>query len=215
MAAETLDDRVTTLLKESAEWRLLGRLLERPSPEWLDDVERLRREMPEGPLQDAAAAARHASEGEYHFVFGPGGPAPPREASYHASVELGSLLAAIEGDYAAFAYQARIDEPADHVAVETGFVGYLRLKEAYALACGDAEAAGIAQRAAARFTAEHLAVMAHPLAALLAESGIDHLARTAALVAARAGARPGNRQLPVIQPDNTDDDGGGEFACDL
>jgi hypothetical protein len=215
MTTNALDDRVTKLLKEAAEWRLLGRLLERPSPEWLDDVERLRREMPEGASTNAALAAREASEGEYHFVFGPGGPAPPREASYHASVELGGLLAAIEGDYAAFAYQPVVDEPADHVAVETGFIAYLRLKEAYALASGDHEAAGIAQRVASRFIAEHLAVIAHPLAGLLAESGIDYLARTAALVAARTGPKPRGRQLPVIQPNRTDDDGGGEFACDL
>jgi hypothetical protein len=215
MATDTLDDRVTTLLRESAEWRLLGRLLERPSPEWLDDVERLRREMPDGPPKDAAASARHASEGAYHFVFGPGGPAPPREASYHASVELGSLLAAIEGDYAAFAYQPLVDEPADHVAVETGFIAYLRLKEAYALASGDPESAGMAARVASRFIAEHLAVIAHPLADLLSDSGIDYLASTSALIAARTGPKPGGRQLPVVQPNSADDDGGGEFACDL
>ncbi len=215
MAGLRLDDRVTALLQEAADWRLLGRLLECPTPEWRDDIEQLSREVSAGPLQETARAALAASEGLYHSVFGPGGPAPPREVSYHASVELGSLMSAIEGDYAAFAYHGAINEPADHIAVETGFIAYLRLKEAYARASGDDDAAGIAGRVAARFMAEHLAVIAHPLAALLADSGIDYLATASSLLAARAGPKPRSRQLPVIQPDVEAADGEGEFACDL
>ena len=216
MSTTQLDDRVMTLLTEAEEWRLLGRLFECPSAEWQEDLIRLADDLHSGALRDLArTAVTEGSEGSYHSVFGPGGPAPPREASYHASVELGSLLSSLEGAYAAFAYHPAGSEPADHIAVETGFVAYLRLKEAFAVATGEVEAAGIAERVAARFISEHLAGVAHPLADLLAESGITYLASSAAMLAARVGPRPSARQLPVIQSSAASDDGGGEFACDL
>jgi hypothetical protein len=211
-----LDDPVTALLNESAEWRLLGRLLECPSAEWRDDIRRLGGEVAAGPVRDAARLAlEQASEGVYYSVFGPGGPAPPREVSYHASVELGSLMSAIEGDYAAFAYRPAIDEPTDHIAIETGFIAYLRLKEAYARASDNEEAAAVAARVSERFLREHLAVLAHPLAALLANSGIPYLAQAVSIVAARSGPKPRGRHLPVIQPDTTDAESGEELSCDL
>ena len=87
---------------------------------------------------------------------------------------------------------------------------------AFALAVGDEEASGVSARVAARFLGEHVAAVAHPLADLLDESGVDYLAQTARLIAARAGPRPSVRQLPVIQSaDPPDDDSGSEFACDL
>lgn len=210
-----IDDRTTALLAEAAEWRILGRLLESPSPDWRDDITRLSHEAPAGPLRECARSAATSADSRYDSVFGPGGPAPPREASYHASVELGSLMSAIEGDYDAFAYRPHLDEPPDHVATETGFIAYLRFKEAFAHASGDEEAAGIAARVAARFIEEHLAVVAHPLADLLAQSGIDYLASASRLLAARVGPRPKPRQLPVIQRDPALDEEGGEFSCEL
>jgi TorA maturation chaperone TorD len=148
-------------------------------------------------------------------VFGPGGPVPPREASYHASVELGSLMSEIEGDYAAFAYQPETDEPPDHIAIETGFIAYLRLKEAFACATGDEESAQIARRASERFTADHLSHLAHPLAGLLDHSGVAYLAEASSIIAARVGPKPPTRQLPVIQPGQAGADDEGEFSCDL
>jgi TorA maturation chaperone TorD len=215
MAANAvLDERVTTLLRDATEWRLLSRLLDCPSPEWRDDISRLSEDAHSSPLKAMVQSAQaQASEGLYHSVFGPGGPAPPREASYHASVELGSLLSAIAGAYAAFAYQPETDEPVDHIAVETGFIAYLRLKEAYAFAAGDDAAAGLAQRTAERFLTDHIAVSAHTLAELLANSGIDYLARASAMVAERSGPKPKGRTLPVIQPAQIDEDEDGAFAC--
>lgn len=216
IATRGLDTRMATLLQEAAEWRLLGRLLECPSSAWKEDLDTLSRELDAEPLKAAALGARsEATEGLYHSVFGPGGPAPPREVSYHASVELGSLMSEIERDYAAFAYQPETHEPPDHIAVETGFVAYLRLKEAYAYATGDDEAAQITRRAAMRFAAEHLARMAEPLATLLSNSGVDYLAQTLALIASRVGPKPSTNQLPVVQPDAFGDGGEGEFTCDV
>jgi len=214
MTAVALDPRVTTLLQEAAEWRLLSLLFACPSEEWRADIDRLAGDVHAEPLTAAAQHAREqASEGVYHSVFGPGGPAPPREASYHVSVELGTLLAAIAGDYAAFAYQPVTSEPVDHIAVETGFIAYLRFKEAYALASGNDEAAAIAGRTAARFMTDHIAVVAHPLAELLANSGVEYLAQASAAAAQRSGPKPRVRQLPVIQQNALDEGAEGEFAC--
>lgn len=209
------DALVLDLLRDAAEWRLLGRLFECPTPAWRAEVAAISREVPATPITRAATnARRQANEGLYHSAFGPGGPAPPREVSYHRSLELGSLMSAIEADYAAFGYAPAISEPPDHVAVEVGFVAYLRLKEAYALAMGDAEAAAITRRVAARFTTEHLAVVAAPLAALLEQSGVRYLSDASHLLVERVGPSPSRKELPVIQPDGFDEDDEGGFACD-
>jgi nitrate reductase assembly molybdenum cofactor insertion protein NarJ len=210
------DEQTRTLLQDAAEWRLLARLFECPSPEWHDDVDALARELHAEPLRDVARKARaQGTEGAYHSIFGPGGPAPPREASYHRSIELGSLLSEVVGQYEAFGYHPETNEPPDHIAVEAGFVAYLRLKEAYVRASGDAAAALAIREAAARFAADHVGVVAHPLAASLAESDIGYLADAAALLAARIEATPVATLLPVVQPSPFGDEDEGQFACDI
>ena len=47
------------------------------------------------------------------------------------------MLAELNSFYDAFSYKPTTNEVPDHVAVETGFVAYLRLKELYALESGD------------------------------------------------------------------------------
>jgi nitrate reductase assembly molybdenum cofactor insertion protein NarJ len=193
--------RVRDLLREAARWRLLGRLFECPSDDWRRDLAVLAREVEDADLRRAAEAAFDgAAEGRYHSVFGPGGPAPPREASYHDTLELGSLMSELTMSYTAFGYRASIHEPPDHVAVELGFLSYLRLKEAYALFGGESEHAAVAAEAAERFRADHLAMLAAPLAAVLAESRIDYLVRASAVLESRVGPRPERARLRVIQP---------------
>jgi nitrate reductase assembly molybdenum cofactor insertion protein NarJ len=216
MTLVDLDPRFAGLLRDAADWRVLGRLFERPSPEWLDDLDRLGAEVGDEALAATVRAAREgAAEGRYHSTFGPGGPAPPREASYHLSLELGNLMSELTTIYDAFGYTPPGDEPPDHVAIETGFIAYLRLKEAYALSSGEEETAQIARRAAVAFTTDHLAMFAQPLAALLAESDIEYLVQASAQLAARVGPKPSSRQLPVIQPDAFDKEEGVEFSCEL
>jgi nitrate reductase assembly molybdenum cofactor insertion protein NarJ len=194
--------------------RVLGRLFECPSPAWRADVDGLAREMDAGDLRMAAEdACASATEGVFHSVFGPGGPAPPREVSYHDTLELGTLMADLASQYEAFGYRPVTDETPDHVSVEVGFVAYLHLKEAYALAIGDEEAAGLARRTAERFEREHLAMLAEPLAGLLSASQVPYLARAAGLLASRVGPRPKAAGLPVIQPLPDDDAGEGGFPC--
>ena len=193
----TLNETTATLLREAAEWRLLGLLFECPGQNWYVQVRALAQEAADPLLRSAAETALdEASEGDYHSIFGPGGPAPAREVSYHETIQLGYLISELTAYYAAFAYQPVTQEALDHVSVEVGFIGYLRLKEAYAVASGELEAAKEARDAASRFTNDHLSCFAQPLANSLAESGVAYLAAAGSALLARVGPP---RTLPVIQ----------------
>ncbi len=199
------------LLRDAARWLLISRLFECPNDRWRREIAALAAEVGDPGLERAAAATGAATEGDYHSVFGPGGPAPPREVTYHASVELGSLMSELTGYYQAFGYRSALEEPPDHVAVEAGFVAYLRLKEAYAMRAGHPRQAVLARDAAERFRADHVAAIAGPLAAFLAASGIDYLVQASQALAAAAGTPPSDARLPMLQPD--EDDEGSEFPC--
>ena len=204
---------VHDLLREAAWWRLLGRLFECPGTEWRHDVAALVREVDDDALREAAESALdRATEGQYHSVFGPGGPAPPREVSYHDRLELGSLMSELAAYHDAFEYHPSTNEAPDHVAVEVGFIAYLRLKEAYAVAAEEREHAATTAQAAEQFRVDHLAMLAAPLAAVLADSDLDYLVRASALLASRAGDRPRRTLLPVLQ-NGVDDDGGSDIRC--
>ena len=213
-----MEARVHALLRQAADWRLIGRLFECPTGTWRDDIVALARES-DDPLLGAAVthALEEASEGLYHSTFGPGGPAPPREVTYVKAVQLGYLLSELTAFYDAFAYRPVTPESPDHVSVEAGFVGYLLLKEAYAMARGDEEQASVTAEAVATFTREHLVTLAEPLAATLDVSGLAYLAEVARALANRVGpppsataSLPAARLLPVIQPIEDKD----EIACD-
>jgi len=163
--------------------------------------------------KELAGAAHHAlgqaSEGLYHSLFGPGGPAPAREVSYRDSIQLGYVLSELGANYDAFQFQPKTSEPPDHVSVEADFVGYLRLKEAFALACEDQDRAEVTESAARNFLGEHLAFLAHPLARSLDASGVPFLAEAARALARRAGEppKPADAQsslLPVLAGESFD-----------
>ena len=212
-----MDARAHALLRQAAEWRLIGRLFECPDGTWRDDIAALARDVDDPLLGSAVThALEEASEGLYHSTFGPGGPAPPREVSYARAVQLGYLLSELTAFYDAFAYRPVTRESPDHVSVEAGFIAYLRLKEAYAAERGDKEQASVTAEAAAAFMREHLAVVAGPLSATLDASGVAYLAAAARSLANRVGlslskavSSPGGRTLPVIQPIEDED----EIAC--
>ncbi|MGB7201500.1 MAG: hypothetical protein WBD16_04450, partial [Pyrinomonadaceae bacterium] len=130
------------LLRDAAEWRLISLLFDCPKGDWFKQVDELGRQVTDKKLKKAAKAARkEGSEGLFHSIFGPGGPAPGREVSYRSWVEPGYLLSELSGFYNAFSYHAGSGEVPDHIAVETGFIAYLRLKELYARENGDDESA--------------------------------------------------------------------------
>ncbi|MBL8187815.1 MAG: molecular chaperone TorD family protein [Acidobacteria bacterium] len=205
----------TQLLREAAEWRLLGLLFECPSPSWREQIETLAVEVADADLKAAVEAARReASEGLYHSIFGPGGPAPGREISYRDWAQPGYLLSELTSYYEAFAYypdQAAIVEAPDHVSVETGFIAYLKLKEAYAEAIADDEHAAVTRDAAQQFIHEHLSAMTEPLAHSLKHSGVEYLALAGKALLARVGPKrdqSAKNNLPILAVDEES-----EFAC--
>jgi len=193
---------VNALIAQAAEWRLLGLLLERPRPGWHEEVAALGREVRHADLRGAAAAAAAATEGEYLALLGPAG-VSPREVSYQTFADPGALLAQLAAMYEAFAFQPRAEDPADHLAVEAGFVGYLFLKEAFARSRGERVAAATTATARQRMLAEHLTA-ARPLAQRLAAAGESYLAAASAILA---------EQVPEHRAVGVSVDSGDGFAC--
>ena len=197
----TLDSRERQLLNQAAEWRLLSLLFECPNPAWQKQVAALAVQAADPALSTAAESAlTEASEGLYHSTLGPGSPAPAREVSYHESVQLGYLMSELAAFYEAFAYQPSTSEVVDHVSVLVGFVAYLRLKEAYALASADPDHAAITAEAARQFIDRHLSLIAQPLAMALSNSGVSYLSQASAALLQRVGPQrtPAAKQ-PQVQ----------------
>lgn len=175
-------------LREASEWRLLSALFSRPTAIWRREVSAAGEECSHPELRGASAVAlEEASEGVYHSIFGPGGPAAPREASYRTTLQLGYLLAELEAYYGAFGYQPDPEEPVDHVATEIDFVAYLRIKEAIALAHGELEELDVVRSAAETFLADHLSAIAEPLCESLQHSGLAYLQQASRLLLDRVG----------------------------
>lgn len=190
LVSSASDGLQPALLQDATDWRLIGLLLECPRPGWLEEVSALGTKTGDSLLRDAARAATDASEGVYHSIFGPGGPAPPREVSYSNTIQLGQLLSELAAHYNAFGFSPFSHETLDHISVEAGFVGYLRLKEAYARSRGDDDHADLAAEAASRFIEEHLSRIAGPLAARLGQSGVEYLAVVSRALIERTGPPP-------------------------
>jgi hypothetical protein len=189
-------------LRHAADWRLLGLLLERPRCGWAGEIDALAREVRDPALRAAAAEAAGATEGEYLALLGPGGLASPREAGYVGMRDPAWVLADVRRFYRAFAFMACAEDPPDHVALEAAFVGYLYLKEAFALEAGDLEAVETTRRARETFVADHLATMAQPMAERLAPARAAPAARAVRELAARvpsppAGTGPADADVPL------------------
>lgn len=201
-----LSEREIQLAREAAEWRLLSLLFECPTSDWRMQLAALMQEISDTELKSAAQGAlEEASEGLFHHTFGPGGPAPAREATYHQTVQLGYLMSELQAYYNAFAFHPVTAEPPDHISVEIGFIAYLKLKEAYALACQDEECAATASESAQRFIHEHLANIAQPLAERLEASEIAYLAKAGAALVRRVGPPPNTASpLPILQEEQSE-----------
>jgi len=186
---DTMAPEVRDLLSEAATWRLLGLLLERPRDGWWRQVDELSRGGIGDPALTAAvdAAREEAAEGLYLALLGPGGVVSPREVSYRGMEDPGRILADLRAFYEAFAFNPRTEEAADHLSVEAGFLGYLRLKEAFARTRGEDEKAVIAADAASRFRTDHLAAYAQSFAERVEKTGVGYLTLAARSLARLAG----------------------------
>ena len=209
-----METRIVTLLKEATEWRLLGLLFECPGKNWVQEITDLASEARDPDLRRAAGlAVKHATEGKYHSIFGPGGPAPAREVSYRTWVQPGYLLSELRTYYEAFSFYPETDETPDHVSVETAFLSYLSLKEAFAYTVSETENAQITSDAAQKFKEEHLAKIASPLAQALKSSGEEYLSIAGAALLERAGPdnESTNRKFLPVLGDSEDD----KFECGM
>jgi nitrate reductase assembly molybdenum cofactor insertion protein NarJ len=179
------------LVAEAAEWRLLALLFEYPGHEWRRQIAALASEVSQPELDTAAEAAqREACEGLHIALFGPGGPVSLREVTYLGGVQLGYLMSELSAIYDAFGYQPQTAEALDHLSVEAGFLSYLKLKQAYALECGDAEHAALVSEAAADFAKQHLAMVAEPIARALENLAPEYLVHAGGFLVERIGKRP-------------------------
>jgi TorA maturation chaperone TorD len=182
-----------SLLLESAEWHLLGKLLSRPRPGWHGEVRSLAGEIANSDICGAAEAAVTAREETYLRLLGPGGVVSPREVAYQKQGDFGHILADIAGFYEAFAYHPDAEDPIDHVSVQAGFAAYLRLKEAYARRSGNDEAAARTSGARIEFLQPHLGSFAEQFARRLEPHAPDYLARAARALADKVTITIGER----------------------
>jgi len=199
------------LAREVSEWRLISLLFECPSEPWRKQICALAKEIADSELKSAAQdALKEANEGVFHYAFGPGGPAPAREATYHQTVELGYLMSELQAYYNAFAFEPRTAEAPDHVSVEASFIAYLKMKELYAVKCGEEDRAATASESARHFVQDHLSIFAQPLSEHLQNSGIAYLSKAAAALACRIGAPKGALTIFPIWKNTDGEDG---FEC--
>jgi len=194
---------VRDLLAEAAAWRLLGLLFERPRESWGREVEDLARELRDPELAAAVDAAKEeATEGLYLAILGPGGIVSAREVSFRGMEDPGRILADLKAFYEAFAFSPQTEEAPDHLAVEAGFMGYLRVKEAFARIQGQDENAAIAADAASRFRTDHLATYVRSFAERVEKAGVRYLtlaARELARLAGPPGSAATDACLPLVE----------------
>jgi nitrate reductase assembly molybdenum cofactor insertion protein NarJ len=210
-APAVLNGRELHLAREAAEWRLISLLFECPGPQWREQVTALMQEVDDVELQSASQdALEQAGEGLFHYAFGPGGPAPAREATYHQTVQLGYLMSELQAYYNAFAFHPSTAEAPDHVSVEAGFIAYLKIKEAYSLTSEDEERAATTSESAQQFIEDHLTNLAQPLAERLGSSGISYLAKASAALLRRVGPP---KVVPSLLPILQDEPQENGFTC--
>lgn len=164
--AMSLSQEARQAVQESARWRLAALLFERPKAGWRNEIESIAESVDDAALRDTLKVALEddTSEGEYLRLFGPGGAVSPREAGYGTMRDPGRMLADVKGFYEAFAFRPQTEDPLDHVSVEAGFVGYMKLKTAFALECGRGDEAEVTRQATRLFLEQHLAGLAGELA---------------------------------------------------
>lgn len=196
------------VLRDAVRWRLLGLLFERPRAGWGEEVDSLAHATGDEHLCAAAEAARGVSEGAYQAALGPGAPVSPREVAHRRREDPGAILAELKAFYESFAFVPRAEDPVDHVAIEVGFAGYLRLKEAYARTRGDDEAAETCRLAFERFCERHLRFIAEPLSEYLDGSPVPHAALAARVLFETVGASPAGPDGALLPDEDTS-----EFGC--
>lgn len=186
-----------SLLSEARIYRLIGLLFERPKSETQAQAKALLAELEPGELQRCGEECSGVSEGHYLALFGPGGPISPREVAWRGRLDPGEILADLGAFYQAFAYRPAAEDPPDHLAVQLGFVAYLRVKEAYARANDAAEEAEVTANAAERFLEVHLRPWVGRVATRLATMELAPFAALSGLLAELIGDCAADDDAPL------------------
>ena len=122
-------------------------------------------------VREVTVARTGPTDREYSRLFGVGLAATPYETEYDplALARKGHRLADLLGFYEAFGFRLADDrkEFPDHIAAELEFMSLLLLKAAHAGGEGKEEAQAVAEDAAAKFLADHLAAWAPDFASRL------------------------------------------------
>jgi len=159
---------VKKTIQHAAEWRLASLLLSRPNASWAKEVQSLARENLNKDLQKAATEAlSQASEENYLALLGPASQISPREIAYIGLEDPGLVIADLMNFYESFHYEPQAEDPNDHIAVQTGFAGFLALKKAYAISTNNVDAHRITRIALEHFLGKHLTRLIRGLAAKL------------------------------------------------
>jgi len=168
---------------------------------------------------------REARAAEHRAIFGHvvAHGCPPYETEYGRRHVFGQSqeLGDIRGFYEAFGVRPRPGgERPDHVACELEFLALLALKEAIALAAGDADRGAICREATARFLADHagrwLPAFAGRIARRAPDAGYAAAAAVATAVVSAHAQELGAAPRP-LDPDDvvpiTDEPDGFAFEC--
>jgi TorA maturation chaperone TorD len=178
-----LPDPALVAAAEARILRFLALCFERPRAGWLEELSDLAGEIAAPAPSEIAEQAHDADEGAYHALLGPGGTVSPREVGYRRLEDPGRILAELARVHEAFGFRPRSsEEPIDHLAVEIDFVAYLCLKQAFAIAGGDEQAAAVTREARRHFVDRHLGPVARAFARRLGGAGPDYLVHAAALL---------------------------------
>jgi TorA maturation chaperone TorD len=159
--------KVKELLALGAGWHFLSLLFRCPSDISPQSIEKL---LPELDPKLRAQATRIGDlagdldrEDTYHRLLGSSGSVSPYESDYYGygkegMREKGAVLGDVAAFYRAFGFEPSSEmlEAPDHIALELAFLGFLKLKEAYALMSGDDEARQVCSEAERDFLEEHL-----------------------------------------------------------
>jgi len=168
-----MSDHVERALARAALYRLLGGAWAHPTGARLAELTRLAEGLaaaPPGPalrehVVALAAAARSvdpaALGAEHVFLFDRQVRCSPYEGAYGEAAQLAgksAALADVAGFYAAFgvAPAAAAPDMEDHIGAELEFMSVLALKEAWAMAAGDADGVAVVRGAQASFLRDHL-----------------------------------------------------------
>lgn len=211
------EELVAADLERAATYRVLSIFFSTPSDDLLSELRTLAPEVP-ADLGDAAARAGAAPardlQGLYHRLLGPSGRVPDSECAYDVNTAGGSgpLIADVAAFYRAFAYDPD-GAPAEQMATELGFLGWLALRSAYARFEASPAHGELVDDARRSFLRDHLGRWAMPFLDRLEDEAagthyeaVARLARETllALHGDDAFAPSSGKRLVVLDPEDDD-----------